>query len=59
MVTETPALYKERVRPYMQKRRDQGKLDWVWNILEGRAEQENVIMNVTDQEDGFVLVPDL
>ena len=67
MVTETPATYEKRVRPFMQRKRDEGRLNWVWNILEGRTEQEDVILRVDsharaddqDQDEGFLLLPDL
>src|SRR5579871_5528389 len=42
VVTETPQIYRNHVKPYMQRQRDEGRLDWVFNILEGRAEQEDV-----------------
>ena len=32
---------------------------WVYNILEGRAEQNRVVFDDPDPENGFVLVPDL
>ena len=45
----------------MQKMRDEGRLNWVFNIIEGRAEQDQVILresgNGTDE--GFLLTPDL
>jgi len=43
VVLETPAIYALHVRPYMQQYREEGKLNWVFNILEGRKEQENVL----------------
>ncbi|KAJ5902791.1 hypothetical protein N7495_003319 [Penicillium taxi] len=61
MVTETPKIYKEHVRPYMQAKREEGRLNWVFNILEGRTEQEDVILRDAGQgpEDGFLMLPDL
>ncbi|MCJ1261028.1 hypothetical protein MMC22_000892 [Lobaria immixta] len=63
MVTETPKIYKDHVRPYMQKKRDEGRLNWVFNILEGRTEQEDVMLRDPGQgvnpDDGFLLLPDL
>lgn len=64
MVTETPQIYREYVRPYMERKRAEGRLNWVYNILEGRSEQENVIARDygTDNnngEGGFHLLPDL
>ena len=61
MVTETPKIYKEQVRPYMQKQRDEGRLNWVFNIIEGRTEQEDVMLRDHGEsgQDGFLLLPDL
>lgn len=60
-VTETPQIYKDYIRPYMQQKREQGRLNWVFNILEGRTEQEDVILRDTEHgpEDGFLVLPDL
>lgn len=58
VVTETPSIYLNHVRPYMQKQRDEGRLNWVFNILEGRAEQEDVMYREHGIE-GFVVAPDL
>ncbi|KAK1972497.1 scavenger mRNA decapping enzyme [Colletotrichum sublineola] len=62
LVTETPALYAERVRPYMQRKRDEGRLNWVFNIIEGRTEVEDVIYRTplgAEGDEGFLLLPDL
>jgi len=60
-VTETPEVYRKHVRPYMSRCREQGRLDWVFNIIEGRAEQENVLYRSreADKRDDFLLLPDL
>lgn len=61
MVTETPEIYKQHVRPFMQAKREEGHLNWVFNILEGRTEQEDVIMRDPGHgpEDAFLMLPDL
>ncbi|CAG7949773.1 unnamed protein product [Penicillium nalgiovense] len=61
MVTETAEIYRTHVRPYMQAKREEGRLNWVFNILEGRTEQEDVIMRDEGHgpEDGFLMLPDL
>ncbi|KAJ5214869.1 hypothetical protein N7468_010548 [Penicillium chermesinum] len=61
MVTETPAIYKDHVRPYMQAKREEGRLNWVFNILEGRTEQEDVVLRDDGHglEDAFLMLPDL
>lgn len=63
-VTETPQIYRDQVKPYMQKNRDDGRLNWIYDILEGRAEQEDVMHRRVSDEDaaeneGFMLLPDL
>jgi m7GpppX diphosphatase len=61
-VTETPAIYKDKVQPFMLEKREAGRLNWVFNIIEGRKEQEDVIYRTPygeDPEEGFLLLPDL
>ncbi|CAG5163302.1 uncharacterized protein ALTATR162_LOCUS6404 [Alternaria atra] len=58
VVTETPKIYEKYVRPYMQAQREKGALDWIFNILEGRTEQEDVMYRESGEE-GFLLLPDL
>lgn len=61
-VVETPEIYKNYVRPYMSKCREEGRLNWVFNILEGRTEQENVLFRskpTGDAKDDYILLPDL
>lgn len=63
MVTETPTIYQQYVRPYMQRMRDEGRLNWVFNIIEGRKEQEDILLRDLGQgssrEEAFLLTPDL
>ncbi|EFQ32069.1 scavenger mRNA decapping enzyme [Colletotrichum graminicola M1.001] len=62
LVTETPDIYAEHVRPYMQRKRDEGRLNWVFNIIEGRTEVEDVIYRTplgAEGDEGFLLLPDL
>ncbi|PFH61564.1 hypothetical protein XA68_16987 [Ophiocordyceps unilateralis] len=61
-VTESPTLYRQVVRPFMQRRREGGRLNWVYNILDGRTEVDDVIFRTPLGEagdQGFVLLPDL
>ncbi len=61
-VTETPALYRDKIRPYMQSKRDQGRLNWVFNIIEGLKEVEDVLYRTplgAVGDEGFLLLPDL
>ncbi|EED21961.1 mRNA decapping hydrolase, putative [Talaromyces stipitatus ATCC 10500] len=62
MVTETPQIYREYIRPYMQQKREEGRLNWIFNILEGRTEQDDVLLRDkgdSPDEDGFLMLPDL
>ncbi len=65
MVTETAESYARYVQPYMRQRREEGRLNWVFNIIEGRTEQEDVILRehssgTTGADgEGFLLLPDL
>jgi m7GpppX diphosphatase len=58
LVTETPEIYAQYVRPWIQRQREKGTLNWIFNILEGRSEQEDVIYREHGEE-GFLLAPDL
>ncbi|KAL1843303.1 hypothetical protein VTJ49DRAFT_2120 [Mycothermus thermophilus] len=62
VVTETPEIYRCHVRPYIQSQREAGRLNWVYNIIEGRSEVEDVIFRTPygqDPVEGFLLLPDL
>lgn len=61
MVTETPEIYHRYIRPHMSAKREEGRLNWVFNILEGRTEQEDVILRDEGHgsEDAFLMLPDL
>jgi m7GpppX diphosphatase len=59
IVTETPSIYAAHIRPFMQQKREQGRLNWVFNILEGRTEQEDVTYRESGSEEGFLMLPDL
>ena len=60
-VTETPEIYRKYMRPYMNKSREEGRLNWVFNIIERRSEQENVLYRSEEAEkkDDYLLLPDL
>lgn len=62
-VTETPETYRTAVRPYMERKRSGGRLNWVYNILEGKSEAEDVIYRtpygLEGGLEGFLFLPDL
>ena len=55
---ETPEVYKNLVRPYIEEKRSSGRLNWIWNILDGKAEQEDILYR-EHGPGGFVVMPDL
>lgn len=61
VVTESPQIYAQHIRPYMAKCREEGRLNWIFNIIEGRTEQENVLFRSeeADKVDDYLLLPDL
>ena len=65
-VTETPEIYQKYTRPFIEAQREAGRLNWVFNILDGKTEQEDVILRSQSTADpqissneGFLLLPDL
>ncbi|KAI0008556.1 HIT-like domain-containing protein [Xylariaceae sp. FL0662B] len=61
-VTETPEIYRSKVRPLMEANRGEGRLNWVYNIIEGRKEVEDVIYRTPlgrDGDEGFLMLPNL
>ncbi|KAJ9658096.1 hypothetical protein H2198_003934 [Neophaeococcomyces mojaviensis] len=69
-VTETSEVYKQHIKPWVeQTQRTAQRLDWIYNILDGRTEQDDIVYrsagfgryNKDDKSDseGFLLLPDL
>lgn len=56
-IEETPEDYENITKPYILSR--QFSIQWVYNILEHKAEADRIIVEDTDPDIGFVLVPDL
>jgi m7GpppX diphosphatase len=59
MITETPKAYRDFVLPYVASKRKDGRLNWVYNILDKKAESDTIIIEDTDEQEGFMLLPDL
>ncbi|XP_071449664.1 m7GpppX diphosphatase [Hetaerina americana] len=59
MIEETPALYASVTLPHLNE--EQFNLQWVFNIIDGTAEQDRVVYAspLSEEKTGFVLVPDL
>lgn len=58
MFHETPELYHSVVVPYMDSF-PASRLEWVFNILDGKKEAERILYRRSDPEDGFIILPDL
>jgi m7GpppX diphosphatase len=62
LVCETEEIYKSKVRPYMESQRAEGRLNWAFNIIDGKTEVEDVIFRTplgSAGDEGFLLLPDL
>lgn len=59
VVTETPQIYQDFVKPFIETKREGGRLNWVYNILEHKSESERIIIEDKDDKEGFILLPDL
>lgn len=57
-VKETPELYSEVVKPYIETQRGD-RIQWVHNILFHGKESETFIYHDEDPMNGFVLLPDM
>lgn len=57
--SETPDVYSKVVEPFIESKVTTSKSDnqWVFNILDGKAEKDRIIFNDTDKKTGFVLLP--
>ena len=58
MVRETADVYRKVVAPWIQSL-PAAKNQWVYNILEGKTEQEHILFRDDDPKLGFILMPDL
>ncbi|XP_054284491.1 m7GpppX diphosphatase-like [Macrosteles quadrilineatus] len=57
IIEETKDYYKNITLPHLTQ--DQFNLQWVYNILDGSAEVDRVVLEDKDPNTGFVLLPDL
>ncbi|KAI8065436.1 HIT-like domain-containing protein [Gongronella butleri] len=57
LVVETRDVYDAVTRPYIESL-PASRIDWVYNILQGKAEQEHVLYHDTSAN-GFVILPDM
>ena len=57
MIRETPESYEKITLPFLEK--EQFSVDWVYNVLEHKTEQDRIIIEDSDAVNGFMLLPDL
>ncbi|XP_059495034.1 m7GpppX diphosphatase [Stegostoma tigrinum] len=57
LVNETAEDYKTITNPYLESHTF--SIQWVYNILEKKAEADRIIYENPDPQDGFLLIPDL
>ncbi|KAK3804128.1 hypothetical protein RRG08_015702 [Elysia crispata] len=57
LVRETPDLYKNVTEPCMAQ--SKFSIQWVYNILEKKTESERIVVEDSDPDLGFVLLPDM
>ncbi|KAF9575272.1 hypothetical protein EC968_003624 [Mortierella alpina] len=57
MITETAKVYKSVVLPWIESQ-PTSRIQWVYNILQGVKETENVLFRDDDPDTGFIVSPD-
>ncbi|VEN63289.1 unnamed protein product [Callosobruchus maculatus] len=57
MIEETPKIYTDIVLPSLAD--EENHLQWVYNILEHKSETSKIVVEDTDPNNGFIMVPDL
>lgn len=57
MVNETPELYADLTLKHLAK--EQFSLEWLYNVLNHKKEQDRIAFEDLDPEIGFVLLPDI
>lgn len=57
MITETAEIYHKAILPWIESQ-PKSRIQWVYNILEGLKERENVLFRDDDPDTGFIVLPD-
>lgn len=57
MIRETPENYEKITLPFLMK--EQFSVDWLYNVLEHKTEQDRIVIEDMDPVTGFMLLPDL
>lgn len=56
-INETPQMYNDITKPYIESQSLSNQ--WIYNILEHKKEVERIVFEDSDQETGFILLPDI
>ncbi|XP_003737724.1 m7GpppX diphosphatase isoform X2 [Galendromus occidentalis] len=56
-VRETADIYREKVAPFLEK--NSFSLQWVYNVLDRKKEEENILFEDKDEKLGFMLCKDM
>lgn len=56
LIQETPEFYREITVKQLEK--EKFNIDWVYNILDHKEEQDKIVFEDADPETGFVFLPD-
>lgn len=51
LIEESPEMYAQVVQPYIQTIVESGSLNWIFNIIQGKKEQERLLVN----NDSFII----
>lgn len=57
MITETAEVYHKAILPWIDSQ-PKSRIQWVYNILEGLKERENILFRDNDPDTGFIVLPD-
>ncbi|KAG0017333.1 hypothetical protein BGZ82_000797 [Podila clonocystis] len=57
MITETAQIYHDAVLPWIESQ-PISRIQWVYNILDGLKETENILFRHGDPDTGFIVLPD-
>jgi len=57
MITETAQIYRDEVLPWIESQ-PKSRIQWVYNILDGLKETENILFRHNDPDTGFIVLPD-
>jgi m7GpppX diphosphatase len=59
ILRETPAIYRDVTRPYIEADERGERIKWVHNILDKKKEADRILFEDPDSVNGFIMVPDM